>query len=121
MIRQGAQTHVKDWENEASPWAPLLSGDEILVGRQSFFERNAIAVITGVSVLASRRSGAPRVADGGWCCSGSRTGSRRGARGKESALGERSVDDGAGVALAENAAVAVGPCGAAGSTVRTRP
>jgi protein involved in polysaccharide export with SLBB domain len=53
IIRDGHQTQVKDWENSASPWAPLLSGDEILVGRQSFFERNAIAVITGISVLAS--------------------------------------------------------------------
>ncbi len=53
IIRNGQRTMVKDWENSASVWAPLLSGDEILVGRQSFFERNAIAVITGVSVLAS--------------------------------------------------------------------
>lgn len=53
VIRNGQQTRVKDWENSASVWAPLLSGDEILVGRQSFLERNAIAVITGVSVLAS--------------------------------------------------------------------
>ena len=53
VIRQGTRTRVRDWENESSVWAPLLSGDEILVGRQSFFERNAIAVITGVSVLAS--------------------------------------------------------------------
>ena len=53
IIRNGQQTRVKDWQDAASVWAPLLSGDEILVGRQSFFERNAIAVITGVSVLAS--------------------------------------------------------------------
>jgi protein involved in polysaccharide export with SLBB domain len=53
IIRNGQQTKVKDWENSSSEWASLLSGDEILVGRQSFFERNAIAVITGISVLAS--------------------------------------------------------------------
>jgi hypothetical protein len=53
IVRNGQQTKVKDWESASSEWAPLLSGDEILVGRQSFFERNAIAVITGISVLAS--------------------------------------------------------------------
>lgn len=53
VIRQGERTRVKDWENEGSSWAPLFSGDEILVGRQSFFERNTIAVVTAVSVLAS--------------------------------------------------------------------
>ena len=53
IVRNGQQTKVKDWESASSDWAQLLSGDEILVGRQSFFERNAIAVITGISVLAS--------------------------------------------------------------------
>ncbi len=52
-IRNGVTTRVKDWENSASVWSALVSGDEILVGRQSFFERNAIAVITGISVFAS--------------------------------------------------------------------
>jgi protein involved in polysaccharide export with SLBB domain len=53
VIRNGQRTKVTDWENAASEWAPLLSGDEIIVARQSFFERNAIAVITAISVLAS--------------------------------------------------------------------
>jgi protein involved in polysaccharide export with SLBB domain len=53
LVRNGQRTKVKDWENSSSDWAPLLSGDEILVARQSFFERNAIAVITAISVLAS--------------------------------------------------------------------
>jgi protein involved in polysaccharide export with SLBB domain len=53
IIRNGVTTRVNDWESSASVWSPLISGDEILVGRQSFFERNAIAVITGISVLAS--------------------------------------------------------------------
>jgi len=53
LVRNGQRTKVKDWESSGSVWAPLLSGDEILVARQSFFERNAIAVITGISVLAS--------------------------------------------------------------------
>ena len=53
VVRNGHQTKVKDWQSASSEWAPLLSGDEILVGRQSFLERNAIAVITAVSVLAS--------------------------------------------------------------------
>jgi protein involved in polysaccharide export with SLBB domain len=53
IIRNGVTTRVKDWESSASVWSELVSGDEILVGRQSFFERNAIAVITGVSVFAS--------------------------------------------------------------------
>jgi protein involved in polysaccharide export with SLBB domain len=53
VIRNGQRTKVTDWENAASEWAPLISGDEIIVSRQSFLERNAIAVITAVSVLAS--------------------------------------------------------------------
>jgi protein involved in polysaccharide export with SLBB domain len=53
IIRNGQRTKVTDWENAASAWAQLLSGDEIIVSRQSFFERNAIALITAVSVLAS--------------------------------------------------------------------
>jgi len=53
IVRNGQRTKVTDWENSASAWAPLLSGDEIIVSRQSFFERNAVALITAISVLAS--------------------------------------------------------------------
>ena len=53
IVRNGQRTKVTDWENSASEWAPLLSGDEIIVSRQSFFERNAVALITAISVLAS--------------------------------------------------------------------
>jgi protein involved in polysaccharide export with SLBB domain len=53
VLRDGKQNLVKDWETDQSLWAPLFSGDEILVGRQSFVERNTIAVVTAISVLAS--------------------------------------------------------------------
>jgi protein involved in polysaccharide export with SLBB domain len=53
VLRDGKQNRAVDWESDQSIWSPLLSGDEILVGRQSFVERNTIAVVTAISVLAS--------------------------------------------------------------------
>lgn len=53
LTRKGATTRVRDWVSENSVWAPLLSGDQVVVGRLSFVERNSIVVVTGISVLAS--------------------------------------------------------------------
>jgi len=53
VIRNGKPELVKDWERNDSVGGLLYSGDEIVVGRQSFIERNAIAVVTAISVFAS--------------------------------------------------------------------
>lgn len=53
VIRDGKPEIVKDWERTGSIGGLLYSGDEIVVGRQSFLERNAIAVVTALSVVAS--------------------------------------------------------------------
>lgn len=53
IARGGRKIPVKDWDSPSGLFTPLESGDQILIGRKSWFVINALPVIaTGVSVTS---------------------------------------------------------------------
>jgi protein involved in polysaccharide export with SLBB domain len=57
IIRGGQRIRVKDWERSQGPDTDLQSGDQIVVGRQSWLKLNALPVIsTSVIVIGLIRS-----------------------------------------------------------------
>jgi polysaccharide export outer membrane protein len=49
LVRGSRRTQVKNWESDQSPTADLRSGDQIVVGRQSWLALNIIPVV-GISI-----------------------------------------------------------------------
>ena len=53
ILRGSEQIRVRDWDSGSGGFTPLQSGDQVLVGRKSWFAINALAVIsTAVSVTS---------------------------------------------------------------------
>lgn len=53
IIRDGVRIPVKGWERDVGPSSDLRSGDQVIVGRKSWFTMNALSVIsTGVLVTS---------------------------------------------------------------------
>lgn len=53
IVRGGRRIDVKDWDSSASAYTTLESGDQVVVGRKSWFVINALPVIaTAVSVTS---------------------------------------------------------------------
>jgi protein involved in polysaccharide export with SLBB domain len=53
IVRGTERIRVKDWDTGPGAYTPLQSGDQVLVGRRSWFAINALAVIsTAVSVTS---------------------------------------------------------------------
>jgi polysaccharide export outer membrane protein len=46
IVRDGAQRRVGTWESNQGPESDLMSGDQIIVGRKSWFLLNALPLIS---------------------------------------------------------------------------
>jgi protein involved in polysaccharide export with SLBB domain len=46
IVRGSERIHVSDWQTSTGPVADLLSGDQVIVGRKSWLELNALSVIS---------------------------------------------------------------------------
>ena len=53
LIRGSAKTHIQRWESDQSPSADLRSGDQILVGRQSWIQLNIISFASVSTAIVS--------------------------------------------------------------------
>lgn len=53
LDRGGTRHLIQDWRLSAEGAWPVESGDQIIVARRPWYERNAMAVVTGLSVLLS--------------------------------------------------------------------
>lgn len=57
VVRGTQRIQVRDWEHDNGPSADLMSGDQIIVGRKSWLELNALSVVsTSVIVIGLIRS-----------------------------------------------------------------
>jgi protein involved in polysaccharide export with SLBB domain len=53
LLRMGRLSVLPDWRIGAEGEAFVESGDELVVGRIPWYQRNALAIVTALSVLAS--------------------------------------------------------------------
>jgi polysaccharide export outer membrane protein len=53
LVRAGTTSDMRDWRMGAEGDTVIQSGDELVVGRIPWYQRNAIAVVTAISVLVS--------------------------------------------------------------------
>ena len=53
IIRGGTRIHVPDWEDSSTLVADLRSGDQVVVGRRSWYALNSAAILGGLSIVAT--------------------------------------------------------------------
>jgi protein involved in polysaccharide export with SLBB domain len=57
IVRDGKRTRVRNWEQQQGPETDLASGDQVIIGRKSWFVLNALPLVsTGVIVIGLIRS-----------------------------------------------------------------
>jgi polysaccharide export outer membrane protein len=52
IVRDGKRIRVKDWQGD-SPETDLMSGDQVIVGRQSWLVQNSLSVISTAVLVTS--------------------------------------------------------------------
>ena len=53
IVRRGQRTRVKNWQDDFTLASDLNSGDQIIVGRRTWFSRNAFSAISSFGLLVS--------------------------------------------------------------------
>ena len=53
IVRRGQRTRVANWQDDFTLASDLNSGDQIIVGRRSWFSRNAFSAISSFGLLVS--------------------------------------------------------------------
>ena len=53
VVRRGQRTRVANWQDDFTLASDLTSGDQIIVGRRSWFSRNAFSAISSFGLLVS--------------------------------------------------------------------
>lgn len=53
VVRGGTRTQVEDWQSDATHASDLQSGDQVLVGRRSWWSQNLLPVISTSVLVAS--------------------------------------------------------------------